>query len=264
VNEFHLRLDELHNDSTSISFFRELSSRGDRRHFIAAGPRLPSPGGHSKAHRPDLKQLLYILTVTEGRGACRCTSPLPTANLSDEPHPHSDLGTCCANSWVVRTSCTWPTASWPAPKKPGPSDPTAEGGSLLCCLRRGEKMGNFAADFQTPGGRHTLEASLRRYPRPRKDPQGKEFTGCSSTGSVSGRKNGRRAKVYRPALVSSHAQGRARSGGSPATVPNKRSQSWRPCGGAWLKPKNTVFREARGTWTRQWLRSSASGRWNDG
>ena len=67
VKEFDLSLDELHNDSTTISFYgayenaKEEEKRGTRR-------RLAVLLGHSKDHRPDLKQLLYILTVTEDGG----------------------------------------------------------------------------------------------------------------------------------------------------------------------------------------------------
>lgn len=67
VNEFDLRLDELHNDSTSVSFYGNYSAaategvrRGRATHAIT--------WGHSKDHRPDLKQLLYILTVTDDGG----------------------------------------------------------------------------------------------------------------------------------------------------------------------------------------------------
>ena len=67
IREFGVRLDELHNDSTTISFFGgypdaagEASQRGR-----------PTPAityGHSKDHRPDLKQLLYVLTLSEDGG----------------------------------------------------------------------------------------------------------------------------------------------------------------------------------------------------
>jgi transposase len=67
VREFDLRLDELHNDSTSISFHgayadaaQEETRRGRPTHAVT--------WGHSKDHRPDLKQLLYILTVTDDGG----------------------------------------------------------------------------------------------------------------------------------------------------------------------------------------------------
>jgi transposase len=63
IQEFAISLDELHNDSTTISFYgayddagQESEQRGRPTHAIT--------WGHSKARRPDLKQLLYILTVT--------------------------------------------------------------------------------------------------------------------------------------------------------------------------------------------------------
>lgn len=63
IQEFAIGLDELHNDSTTVSFYgtydaagEESEQRGRPTHAIT--------WGHSKARRPDLKQLLYILTVT--------------------------------------------------------------------------------------------------------------------------------------------------------------------------------------------------------
>ena len=63
IQEFAVGLDELHNDSTTVSFYgaydaagQESEQRGRPTHAIT--------WGHSKARRPDLKQLLYILTVT--------------------------------------------------------------------------------------------------------------------------------------------------------------------------------------------------------
>lgn len=67
VREFQLNLDELHNDSTTISFYgayedAQQESRQRGRATCAV------TWGHSKDHRPDLKQLLYILTITEDGG----------------------------------------------------------------------------------------------------------------------------------------------------------------------------------------------------
>ena len=67
ITEFGLRLDELHNDSTTVSFFGaydQAAEEGQRR----GRKTLAVTFGHSKDHRPDLKQLLYILTVTEDGG----------------------------------------------------------------------------------------------------------------------------------------------------------------------------------------------------
>lgn len=66
AKRFHLKMDELHNDSTSIRFcgrYRKAKGRqlrGQRAPFITYGL--------SKDHRPDLKQLLFILTVSADGG----------------------------------------------------------------------------------------------------------------------------------------------------------------------------------------------------
>ena len=67
VQEFDIRLDELHNDSTTVSFCGEYPDVDVER--LLAGMMTPAiTWGHSKDHRPDLKQLLYILTVTNDGG----------------------------------------------------------------------------------------------------------------------------------------------------------------------------------------------------
>ena len=67
VREFQLSLEELHNDSTSISFYGQYAGaaqEGRRR----GRPTAAITWGFSKDHRPDLKQLLYILTITDDGG----------------------------------------------------------------------------------------------------------------------------------------------------------------------------------------------------
>jgi transposase len=62
VRGFGLRLDELHNDSTTVKLTGQYaqaagrSLRGRKAPFVTYG--------YSKDHRPDLKQLLFILTAT--------------------------------------------------------------------------------------------------------------------------------------------------------------------------------------------------------
>jgi len=67
IHEFDLQLEELHNDSTTVTFSgaytaaeEEGKRHGRSTHAIT--------WGHNKDHRPDLKQLLYILTVTDDGG----------------------------------------------------------------------------------------------------------------------------------------------------------------------------------------------------
>jgi len=67
VREFDVALDELHNDSTTVSFFGDyVGAEFERRMQNQLLPAIT--WGHSKDHRPDLKQLLYILTVSDDGG----------------------------------------------------------------------------------------------------------------------------------------------------------------------------------------------------
>jgi len=65
-NEFDIRFDELHNDSTSIRFTGQYYNASGRPICGKRGPRITF--GHSKDHRPDLKQLLFILTTSRDGG----------------------------------------------------------------------------------------------------------------------------------------------------------------------------------------------------
>ena len=67
VREFEVCLDELHNDSTTVSFFGDYPNAQTEQYVN--GQTAPAiTWGHSKDHRPDLKQLLYILTVSDDGG----------------------------------------------------------------------------------------------------------------------------------------------------------------------------------------------------
>ena len=66
VEHFGVVLDELHNDSTTVSFCGQYTKARGRR---LRGKRAPFiTYGYSKDHRPDLKQLLFILTTSEDGG----------------------------------------------------------------------------------------------------------------------------------------------------------------------------------------------------
>ncbi len=67
VREFGVALDELHNDSTTVSFFGAYSSAATEKRYLGR-PLLAVTWGYNKDHRPDLKQLLFILTVSEDGG----------------------------------------------------------------------------------------------------------------------------------------------------------------------------------------------------
>jgi transposase len=70
---FGVRFDRLHNDSTSISFCGQYRAANGRKLRGHSAPAIAY--GFSKDHRPDLKQLLFILTVEGTSGvpvAFRC------------------------------------------------------------------------------------------------------------------------------------------------------------------------------------------------
>jgi len=70
---FGVRFDQLHNDSTSVSFCGQYRAASGRKLHGNSAPAIVY--GFSKDHRPDLKQLLFILTVEGASGvpvAFRC------------------------------------------------------------------------------------------------------------------------------------------------------------------------------------------------
>lgn len=67
VREFEVDLEQLHNDSTTITFFGAYTEAAEEK-FQRGRRTLAITFGHNKDHRPDLKQLLYILTVARDGG----------------------------------------------------------------------------------------------------------------------------------------------------------------------------------------------------
>jgi hypothetical protein len=63
---FELALEQLHNDSTSVAFCGQYRAATGRRLRGRSAPAIVY--GYSKDHRPDLKQLLFILTVEAESG----------------------------------------------------------------------------------------------------------------------------------------------------------------------------------------------------
>jgi transposase len=82
VREFDVALDQLHNDSTTVTFHGDYES-ADQERTLRGRLRLAVTWGHNKDHRPDLKQLLYILTVT-GDGAVPVQFRVQSGNTTDD------------------------------------------------------------------------------------------------------------------------------------------------------------------------------------
>jgi transposase len=82
VREFGVALDELHNDSTTVTLHGDYED-ADRERTLRGRLRLAVTWGHNKDHRPDLKQLLYILTVS-GDGAVPVQFRVESGNATDD------------------------------------------------------------------------------------------------------------------------------------------------------------------------------------
>lgn len=62
LQEFDVELEQLHNDSSTITLQGEYKEADGR--LVRGKPTVAADRGHNKDHRPDLKQLLWILTVS--------------------------------------------------------------------------------------------------------------------------------------------------------------------------------------------------------
>ena len=82
VQEFQVDLDELHNDSTTITFHGEYADAA-REQKRGKQTRMAITWGHNKDHRPDLKQLLFILTVARD-GAVPLYFQIASGNVVDD------------------------------------------------------------------------------------------------------------------------------------------------------------------------------------
>ncbi|MCA1678383.1 MAG: IS1634 family transposase [Actinobacteria bacterium] len=81
VREFQVDMSQLHNDSTSIVLHGDYDSADGRER--GGKTTIAAARGHSKDHRPDLKQLVLILTVTAD-GAVPLAHRLEAGNTNDD------------------------------------------------------------------------------------------------------------------------------------------------------------------------------------
>jgi transposase len=93
VREFAVDLDELHNDSTTITLHGDYEA-ADQERTLRGRLRLAATWGHNKDHRPDLKQLLYILTVARD-GAVPVQFRVQSGNTTDDRSHHDTWDFLC-------------------------------------------------------------------------------------------------------------------------------------------------------------------------
>jgi transposase len=84
IAEFSLDLSQLHNDSTSITFSGAYAQADGRARGGKPTPEITF--GHNKDHRPDLKQLLWVLTVTADEAVPIAYRTAPGNTTDDQTH----------------------------------------------------------------------------------------------------------------------------------------------------------------------------------
>ena len=82
VESFGVALSELHNDSTSVKFCGQYTRAKGRHIRGKRGPWITY--GYSKDHRPDLKQLLFVLTTSDD-GGVPVQFRVESGNTNDSP-----------------------------------------------------------------------------------------------------------------------------------------------------------------------------------
>jgi len=80
IDEFRIELSQLHNDSTTVTVYGEYKQSRSRRN---GKPSLALSHGYNKDYRPDLKQLLFTLTVSRD-GAVPIHYKAYDGNTSDD------------------------------------------------------------------------------------------------------------------------------------------------------------------------------------
>jgi transposase len=82
IREFNVDTAEMHNDSTSVSVHGQYTDADGAP--VRGKPTAAVTFGHSKDHRPDLKQLVWILTVSAD-GSVPMAYRLADGNTNDDP-----------------------------------------------------------------------------------------------------------------------------------------------------------------------------------
>ncbi|MGI0067305.1 MAG: IS1634 family transposase [Thermoplasmata archaeon] len=159
VQEFRVELDRFHNDSTSVTLqgaYRRADGRTTRGRRT-----LRAAFGHNKDHRPDLKQLLWILTISAD-GAVPIHYRVMDGNTSDSP-THRE-------SWEALVALRGnPDFLYVADSKLCDGDTLryldGRGGRFLTVLPRSRKEDRLFREYVQS---HELEwETVRRRPNPR-------------------------------------------------------------------------------------------------
>jgi transposase len=160
VREFEVELEQMHNDSTTVTFAGQYAgARGARRRGRST---LHITHGHNKDHRPDLKQILWILTVSAD-GAVPVHFRAADGNATDD-QTHIETWTLLRRL-VGRADFLY-VADCKLCTKPALTHIAGQGGRFLTVLPRTRREDAWFREWiQT---HDPAWAEIRRRPHPRR------------------------------------------------------------------------------------------------
>jgi len=164
IAEFELDLSQLHNDSTSITFSGAYAQADGRPRGGKPTPAITF--GHNKDHRPDLKQLLWILTVCADEAVPIAYRSAAGNTSDDQTHiaTWDGLVALCGRADFLYVAdsklCTREAMGHIA----------GRGGRFLCVLPRSRKEDAWFRDWAQSHSPDWVEAT-RRPPRRQGDPE---------------------------------------------------------------------------------------------
>lgn len=159
VGEFRVDLDQLHNDSTTVTFSGQYTrARGEPRR---GRPTLVITQGYNKDHRPDLKQLLWVLTVSADGAVPVHFRACDGNTTDDQTHIHT---------WeTVRRLVGHPDFLYVADSKlctrPTLTHIAERGGRFLTVLPRTRREDAWFRDWVQTHPPDWIEAQRRPHPR---------------------------------------------------------------------------------------------------
>lgn len=159
VREFGIDLTQIHNDSTTITFSGEYAgARGQARR---GRPTLQITHGFNKDHRPDLKQLLWILTVSAD-GAVPVHFRACDGNTTDD---QTHIDTWSTIRKIVKRADFLYVADSKLCTRPAMDYIAREGGRFLTVLPRTRREDTWFRDWVQTHSPQWVEVRRRRHPR---------------------------------------------------------------------------------------------------
>jgi len=159
VREFGIDLTQIHNDSTTITFSGEYADAGGKPR--KGRPTLNITHGFNKDHRPDLKQLLWILTVSAD-GAVPVHFRACDGNTTDD-QTHIDTWNTLRK--IVKRADFLYVADSKLCTRPAMDYIAGQGGRFLTVLPRTRREDTWFRDWVQTHSPQWVEVRRRRNPQ---------------------------------------------------------------------------------------------------